>query len=235
MILSSISRLTVTLAAALLTVLCFTAPSTSGAVKATVTLSDGRLFSGDYLGGNADTLRIRRNGDVFNIPVNTVQLITFGKAAQQLPEVHLELHKPPAQRDSAQAAVPAETVLKVMLGQPLSTATSKSGATFTAILSQNVTSGETVLIRKGMAAYGRVASVHPGGELSGEPRLSLVLDSLHLPTGTCPLKTRVWIEPGTTAGGAVSSPYLTPDNQLALPPGTELEFVLVQPVPIPKQ
>jgi hypothetical protein len=212
------------------------AVAVNGAVNATVTLTDGRTVDGTYLGGTEEIIKLRHGPDVFNIPIVSVRMIAFGVAAPPEPEIHLDLH-PAAPPMGEQLVVPAATGIRVKLGQPLSTALSQPGSVFMAIVAEDIKSGETVVIRKGLVAYGRVAAVTPGGRLKREPQLSLVLDSLHFPAGTQPLKTRVWIAPDSPKHGdsaSINSSFLTPDNQLSLPSGTELEFFLVQPVLIPQ-
>lgn len=207
------------------------------AVWATITLSDGRTVEGVYLGGSEEIVRLGRPTDTFAIPIQAIKTISFGERTVAEPEVHLDRHAAPTGTTDSTRMVPAAVALKVKLGQPLSSALSPAGSTFMAIVAEDVFSGEEIVIRKGLAAYGRVAAVQPGGRLRGEPQLSLVLDSLHFPGGTRPLKTRVWIASGShSAGDSLAAGYgfLTADNQLALPAGAELEFVLVQPVLIPK-
>lgn len=234
---SVVSSFRISLHAAMIGLVVLALPAMA-AVHATITFRDGQTTSGQYLGGTEETVRVQKQTpqgpEIVEFPVTEILSIVFGEATSNDPTV----------RDSSLLGrkvgmaelVPVGTAIKVKLGQPLSTTLSQAGSTFMAIVAEDVSIAETVLIRKGLAVVGRVAAVKPGGRVKGEPQLSLVLDSLHLPSGSLPLKTRVWIEPGSSGvdPGVTASPFLTLDNQISLPVGTKLEFILVQSIGIPE-
>ena len=213
------------------------AESATSATRATVVLHDGRIVTGTFLGGTEQMVKLSQGAEILEIPVKEITSISMGDPAEAVLKDTAQSPPNAVTSEFSGVVVPAATSITVKLGQPLSTVGSKVGSTFMAIVAEDVLVAEVTVIRKGLAVVGRVAGVQPGGRIRGDARLSLVLDSLHFPSGSQPLKTRVWIEPGIGDNGADStgSRFLTPDQQISLPVGTELEFILVQPVPIPEK
>lgn len=92
------------------------------------------------------------------------------------------------------ATIPAGTALQLKLNNTLSTRSSNPGDTFTATVTQAVTSpdGRTVVVPVGSTVDGRVESVVRSGSISGTARLQLAFDQLRLPDGqSFPLRAQV--------------------------------------------
>lgn len=91
-----------------------------------------------------------------------------------------------ANQASGNETLPAGTALQLKLNNTLSTRSSNPGDTFTATVTEPVTSADhaTVLIPRGSTVEGRVASVTRGGSISGTSRLQLNFDQLRLPNGS---------------------------------------------------
>lgn len=118
------------------------------------------------------------------------------------------------QTPTAPVAIPAGTLLRVRLNQPLDTAHLQDGTIFQATNAVDVYENGILAIPRGAALTGRVVETQNGGKdkLSGSAMLELQLTSLNLAGNVFPLTTDVWSSRGpnkagytarNTAGGAV--------------------------------
>ena len=80
--------------------------------------------------------------------------------------------------------LPVGTLLKVRIGQELSTRETKPGAIFTAELTEPVLRDGRVLVPAGSILSGRVTDVHGGRRISGSASIHLQPVSVTLPDGT---------------------------------------------------
>lgn len=80
--------------------------------------------------------------------------------------------------------LPEGTILKVLLDQQLSTATTQPGALFTARMLENITKDGHVVIPMGATVQGRVLSVSEGRRFHGAASIRLRPDEIDLPDGT---------------------------------------------------
>lgn len=110
--------------------------------------------------------------------------------------------------------VPAGTLLRVRLDQPLDTAHLQNGTIFHATNAVDVFERGVLAIPRGAALTGQVVEAHEGGKdrLAGSAVLSLQLTSVNLAGRVFPLATDVWSSRGpnkagytatNTAGGAI--------------------------------
>ncbi len=79
--------------------------------------------------------------------------------------------------------LPEGTILKVLLDQQLSTATTQPGALFTARMLENITKDGRVVIPMGSTVQGRVMSVSEGRRFHGAASIRLRPDEIDLPNG----------------------------------------------------
>ncbi len=115
----------------------------------------------------------------------------------------------PAQSQApGNATIPAGTALQLKLNNTLSTRSSTPGSTFTATVTQPVTSsdGRTVVVPVGSTVEGKVESVVRSGSISGTARLQLAFDQLRLPDGqSFPLSAQLSnVNENSGVGGAIT-------------------------------
>jgi hypothetical protein len=108
--------------------------------------------------------------------------------------------------------IPAGTVLRVRLMQPLNSAQIQDGAYFQATAANDVYEGNVLAIPRGAVVTGQVVDVKRSGELKGSEELRLHLTSVQLGGKSYPLSSDMWTSQGpnkagytasNTAGGAV--------------------------------
>lgn len=118
------------------------------------------------------------------------------------------------QTPTAPVTVPAGTLLRVRLSEPLDTAHLQNGTIFHVTNAVDVYENGVLAIPRGATLTGRVVEVHNGGKdkLSGSAVLELQLTDLNLAGKVFPLNTAVWSSQGpnkagytarNTAGGAI--------------------------------
>ncbi len=76
------------------------------------------------------------------------------------------------------AQIPAGTVVRVRLGQTVSSATARAGDAWEGTLAANVVAGGKVLARRGAAVRGKVAEAAPSGRLQTPAVLKLRVTSI---------------------------------------------------------
>ena len=121
--------------------------------------------------------------------------------------------RPPSQPYHVQQAgqsigVPAGTVLRVRLNQAMDSRHTQPGTSFDGIVMSDVVIGGSVAIPRGASVDGRVADVHPGGDLRGGGGLALELTQVILEGHPYPLSTETWShqgydKTGQTAGNTI--------------------------------
>lgn len=120
---------------------------------------------------------------------------------------------PPPQQPSGPVTVPAGTLLRVRLNEPLDTAKVKSGAVFEATAATDVYQGGVLAIPRGAVLQGQVVEAkNNSGGLGGSAVLQLKLTNINLDGKIYPLATDIWSNKGpnkagytagNTAGGAL--------------------------------
>jgi BON domain len=125
---------------------------------------------------------------------------------QQQPQV------PYYQTPSGPITIPAGTLLRVRLSEPLNTTHVKDGAYFQVTSAIDVYERGVLAIPRGAVLTGQVVDVKKAGELKGSDVLQLHLTSINLGGRVFPIATDVWSSKGpnkagytagNTAGGAV--------------------------------
>lgn len=108
--------------------------------------------------------------------------------------------------------IPAGTLLRVRLSEPIDTSRTKDGTTFQATAATDVYQGGVLAIPRGATLTGHVVESKDGGRLGGSATLRLQLDNVNLAGHVFPIATDVWSNKGpnkagytaaNTAGGAV--------------------------------
>ncbi|MGC2160617.1 MAG: BON domain-containing protein [Silvibacterium sp.] len=113
---------------------------------------------------------------------------------------------------SGPVTVPAGTLLRVRLSEPLDTAHLQNGASFQTTAAVDVYQNGVLAIPRGALLTGQVVESKEGGRLGGSAILRLRLTNVNLAGKLFPLNTEVWSSrgpnkagytAGNTAGGAV--------------------------------
>jgi hypothetical protein len=108
--------------------------------------------------------------------------------------------------------IPAGTLLRVRLSEPLDTAHTKSGATFQATAAVDVYQGGVLAIPRGATLNGQIVESKDGGPFGGSATLRLQLTNVNLGGQIYPVSSDVWSNKGpnkagytagNTVGGAV--------------------------------
>jgi len=116
------------------------------------------------------------------------------------------------QTPSGPVTIPAGTLLRVRLMEPINTARTQDGAYFEATAANDVYQNGVLAIPRGAVLTGQVIDVKRSGELKGSEELRLHLTNIQLGGRSFPLSTDIWSSKGpnkagytasNTAGGAV--------------------------------
>lgn len=216
-------------------------------VAQTLTLHDGQVFKGRYLGGTPDRVRLSVSGDTMSFLTVDVRSLTFDPPPPP---------PPVAASNPGTITVPAGTRLMIRTQSPLMTATVQTGQRFTVKLEADLVANGQVVAARGTPVYGRVVEARAGKRLAGRARLILELTDLSIHNQLVPVITdRLALEgdrAGTlkrTAGGAAIGgilegddgvvtgsavgaglSLLTPGKQIRIPSGTLIDFRIQQPV-----
>jgi hypothetical protein len=97
--------------------------------------------------------------------------------------------------------IPQGTAIAIFLKEPMSSATAKTGDTFTATIADPVTvNGETVIAR-GATVKGRVVEAEDSGRVKGTAKIRLALTSIDAGTKSYPITTRTYAAEAETTKG----------------------------------
>ena len=101
--------------------------------------------------------------------------------------------------------IPAGTVLRVRLMEPLNSAQTQDGAYFQATAANDVYENGVLAIPRGAVLTGQVIDVKRSGELKGSEELRLHLTSIQLGGKSFPLSTDLWSSKGPNKAGYTAS------------------------------
>lgn len=174
----------------------------------TVTLKDGRVIQGTYLGGSPRQVRIEIGDQIQTLDVMDIARIEFGRTARQAdvepppppppPPPPVQQPQPPQQPqimqpDPEQAATAASrpgggydllsgTNLVVRMIDGVDSETNRVGQTFAASLDQPVLdpSGQNVLIPRGADVVIKLVDAKESGTFTGRAGLTLNLQSVNV-------------------------------------------------------
>ena len=109
--------------------------------------------------------------------------------------------EPAAAKPTAEVVtIPAGTIIRVRLGEALSSKTSQSGQTFSATLAQPVQVNGKDVIPQQADASGTVTEAAPLGRFKGGAKLAVRLDSISLNGKNTPIQTASVVETKTGKG-----------------------------------
>lgn len=220
-------------------------------------LKNGNVLDGKYMGGTAATIRFETTAGLQVIETAQVIALTFTTAtAQAAPPAAAPAPSPAPAAQTPTVTLPAGTVLLVRMMDSISSR-NPAGSRFTTKLEYDLPASGGVVIKGGTVIYGRVQSSTQARRAVGRSTLDLRLAQLLIGGQPVPIITSghrlagqasiAKAAKGAAAGaaigaiagdagkgaaiGAVSGAILR-GQTITVPPGTLLEFTLMQPVTI---
>ena len=218
-----------------------------------VELKNGTTLNGSYVGGTKGTIQFDSGGGPQAIDTSTIVSLTFtapaGAAAPAAPAAPAAAPAPAAQNTTT---IPAGTTLMVRMMDSVSSQ-NKAGAAFTTKLETDVGG-----IKAGTIVHGRVQSSQQAGRVMGQSKLDLRLTQIVVNGQAVPIITSGFQDAGQRSGakvakgaaggaaigaiagdagkgaaiGAVAGGVVK-GQTITVPPGTLLEFTIMQPVTVP--
>src|SRR5271170_6583496 len=175
----------------------------------TLTLKDGRVIKGKYIGGTAEAIQMEVNGTVRSYNMNDVVsvtrdpnpppappvLITSGSETDMVPAPPPALPAAPAPTAAvAPATVPGVTVpagarILIRMVDGIDSEKNHVGDHFRATLEANLEQDGAVLLRRGADVYGQLSSVQGAGRLAGHAELRLELTGILVNDNLVPITT----------------------------------------------
>ena len=194
----------------------------------TLTLKDGRVFHGKYLGGTADTIEMEVNGQVQTFDLRDVQSLSRDATAPakpgpapapapaaaptaaptgSLPEAPTPRAAPPpapapaAPTETGKVTVPVGTRILVRMLDSVDSERNHVGDHFRATLETNLEQDGAIVARRGTEVYGELALVQGAGRLAGHAELKLALTGMLIHNSLVPIITGDYDVAGKGRGG----------------------------------
>ena len=185
------------------------------ALADTLTLKDGRVIHGEYIGGTADAIQMNVDGTVQTFDVrDVVSLSRDTKPAAAPPPAPVLPAPPPPSNLSATPApgappapdvfkvtVPAGSRILVRMIDSVDSEKNRVGDRFRASLETNLEQDGYILARRGTEVYGQLSNVKGAGRLSGHAELRLELTGMMIHENMIPLVTGDYEAAGKGRGG----------------------------------
>ena len=164
--------------------------ATAGFAADTVTLKNGRVVSGTYLGGTARQVRVEVGDEIRTLDVSDISMIEFGAGApppppqvESRPTLRRESNvmrpapAPPAARN-ANFELPAGTNLTIRMIEGVDSEKASVGQTFAASLDEPVMLNGDPVIPRGADVVVKLVDAKESGKLTGRAELTLDLVSI---------------------------------------------------------
>jgi hypothetical protein len=174
----------------------------------TLTLKDGRVIRGQYIGGTADAIQMNVDGTVQTFDVRDVASLSrdSGPAAAPAAPTGLTVAPGPAapQTASNRMTLPVGTRILVRMIDSVDSERNHVGDHFRASLETNLEQDGYLLARRGTEVYGELANVKGAGRLAGHAELKLQLTGMLLHDNLVPLVTGEYELAGKGRGGSTA-------------------------------
>jgi hypothetical protein len=171
----------------------------------TLTLKDGRVLTGTYLGGSARQIRMEVGDSIQTFEIERVSTIQFGSNSQS-PAAPVTEPGPPPRRDrdnvfrpdsppetaAPQAGIelPQGTVLTVRMIDPVDSQVNRTGETFRASIDEPVVVGSDQVIPRGSDVVVKLVDDKQSGKITGKTELTLDLVSVTVNGRTIDVNTQ---------------------------------------------
>jgi hypothetical protein len=171
----------------------------------TVTLKDGRVVRGTYLGGSPRQVRVEVGDQIQTLDVSDIARIEFGHNAPQAnteppppppPPPVREQQPEPSQQPPARPVIgvllPAGTNFVVRMIDGVDSETVRVGQTFAASMDQPLLdqSGQNVIIPRGADCVVKLVDAKESGTFTGRAGLTLSLQSVKINGQMVPINTQ---------------------------------------------
>lgn len=155
----------------------------------TLTLRNGEVIQGTFLGGTARQIRMDLNGEIRTFDIDRVQSVTFNDSQGQSYAAPAPIPPPPPPANYAQTApppppvnsgifIPADTEIRVRMIDSVNSETAYLGQIFKASLDEPVVvSGQTVVPR-GADVTTKLVEDQQSGKIQGRTVLTLALSTI---------------------------------------------------------
>jgi hypothetical protein len=207
-----------------LTLICSILAVATAGFGDTITLKNGQVVHGTYLGGTAREVRVDLGDQIQNFDVSDIERIEFrGPMAQAPPpppppREMREVAPPPPPAPVLGITLPAGTNFVIRMIDAVDSQTARTGQTFAASLDAPVTdpNGE-VLIPRGVDVVVKLVDSKQSGKISGRTELALSLMQIKVRDQFVDINTQTVSEKstnragrsaGTIGGGAVGGAIL---------------------------
>ncbi|MBZ5595200.1 MAG: hypothetical protein LAP39_23390 [Acidobacteriia bacterium] len=159
----------------------------------TLTLKDGRVIDGTYLGGSARQIRMEVGDNIQTFEIGRVSSIQFGPAAPAsaapladpgppAPRERSNVLRPdrPSETAAPQSGIelPQGTVLTVRMIDPVDSQVNRIGETFRASIDEPVVAGSEQVIPRGSDVIVKLVDDKQSGKITGKTELTLDLVSV---------------------------------------------------------
>jgi hypothetical protein len=177
----------------------------------TLTLKDGRVIRGQYIGGTADAIQMNVDGTVQTFDVRDVVSLSrdsnpaAAPATAPAPAPPSGLTAVPSapapQTASNKVTVPTGTRILVRMIDSVDSEKNHVGDRFRASLESNLEQDGYLLARRGTEVYGELANVKGAGRLAGHAELKLELTGMLIHENLVPMVTGEYELAGKGRGG----------------------------------
>jgi hypothetical protein len=158
----------------------------SGAMASadTITLRNGEVIQGTFIGGTARQIRVDVNGDIRNFDVERVQSVTFTDPNYQPPPP--EVRRDDYRRDTPPPppmlgiTIPADTHITVRMIESVNSQTARLGQTFRASIDEPVVVNGQPVIPRGADVLTKLVEDQQSGRIEGRTVLTLALVSVNV-------------------------------------------------------
>jgi hypothetical protein len=188
----------------------------SAAFGDTITLKNGQVVNGTFLGGSARQVRVDLGDQVQTFEVSDILRIEFGGPPPQPPPQEVMTPQPDAQ--ALGVTLPAGTNFVIRMIDAVDSQTAKKGQTFAASLDAPVTDDNgNVLIPRGADVVVKLVDAKQSGKIAGRTELALALmqvrikgqlEDINTQTVSQKSSDRAGRSAGTIGGGAVGGAIL---------------------------
>ncbi|MEH6453582.1 MAG: hypothetical protein V7782_11150 [Psychromonas sp.] len=221
---------------------------------ASVVLKDGSSYQGEIKSQNNEILVMDVNGIEMSIPAANIATIDLDSSAAKTNTAAAPATAQPA----GAVTVAAGTTLTVRMAESVNSRNNKTGQRFTAVLEANLMAGDVVVAPKGAQVYGVLTEVKKAGRVAGSASMTFELSDISIDDVMVPIRTQpVGGEGQNTAksslgktgraaaiGGLVDgsdgaktgakvgigASILTKGDDIELPKGTLVDFILAAPL-----
>ena len=201
-----------------LTLICSLLAVATAGFGDTITLKNGQVVHGTYLGGTARQVRVDLGDQVQNFDVSDIERIEFRSPMPPPPPPPQREMAPPPAATVLGITLPAGTNFVIRMIDAVDSQTARTGQTFAASLDSPVTdpNGE-VLIPRGADVVVKLVDAKQSGKISGRTELALSLMQIKVRDQLVDINTQTVSEKstnragrsaGTIGGGAVGGAIL---------------------------